>query len=208
MAKSSSVWGIDIGQCALKAMRCTRQGDQIIADAVDYIEYPKILSQPDEADPKQLVREALEQFLSRNDVKGDRVAISVPGQSGLARFFKPPPVDAKKIPDIVRFEARQQIPFALEAVIWDYQLLAGQEVDGFAVDAEVGLFAMKRDQVFRAIEAFSNAVVSFGAPGVSVCQSMSSSEAATYSTVMKPWSNCADFLIFSTSAAGITSPVL
>jgi type IV pilus assembly protein PilM len=157
MAKSNSVWGIDIGQCALKAMRCTRQGDQIVVDAVDYIEYPKILSQPDEADPKQLVQDALEQFLSRNELKGDRIAISVPGQSGLARFFKPPPVDAKKIPDIVRFEARQQIPFALEDVIWDYQLLAGQEVDGFAVDAEVGLFAMKRDQVFRAIAPFTNA---------------------------------------------------
>ena len=63
MAKNTSVWGIDIGQCALKAMRCTQQGDQLVADAVDYIEYPKILSQPDEADPKQLVREALEQFL-------------------------------------------------------------------------------------------------------------------------------------------------
>jgi type IV pilus assembly protein PilM len=157
MAKTNSVWGIDIGQCALKAMRCTRQGDQIVVDAVDYIEYPKILSQPDEADPKQLVKDALDLFISRNELKGDRIAISVPGQSGLARFFKPPPVDAKKIPDIVRFEARQQIPFALEDVIWDYQLLAGQEVDGFAVDAEVGLFAMKRDQVFRSLAPFTAA---------------------------------------------------
>ena len=49
MAKSSAVWGIDIGQCALKALRC-RPGetdDVITADAFDYIEYPKILSQPD-----------------------------------------------------------------------------------------------------------------------------------------------------------------
>ena len=60
MAKSNTVWGIDIGQCALKALRCTRNGDNVVVDAFDYIEYPKILSQPDEADPKQLVREALE----------------------------------------------------------------------------------------------------------------------------------------------------
>ncbi|MBM4000667.1 MAG: type IV pilus assembly protein PilM [Planctomycetes bacterium] len=157
MAKSTSVWGVDIGQCAIKALRCSRVGDQIVADAFDYIEYPKILSQPDEADPKQLVAEALEQFLSRNDVKGHKIAISVPGQAGLARFFKPPPVDAKKIPDIVKFEARQVIPFALEEVIWDYQLMGGTEVDGFTIDAEVGLFAMKRDQVFRAIEPFTKA---------------------------------------------------
>ncbi len=94
-----------------------------------------------------------EQFLSRNDLTGARVAISVAGQSGLARFIKLPPVESKKIPDIVKYEARQQIPFALEDVVWDYQqLTGGSEEDGFALEPEVGLFAMKRDQVTRALE--------------------------------------------------------
>ena len=118
MPTSNAVWGIDIGQCALKALRCVPHDDdptRITAEAFDFIEYPKILSQP-EADPVELVRDALRQFLSRNKLKGDRVAISVPGQSGLARFIKLPPVESKKIPDIVRYEARQQIPFALEDV--------------------------------------------------------------------------------------------
>jgi type IV pilus assembly protein PilM len=159
MAKSNAVWGIDIGQCALKALRCRpgEQDDQITADAFDYIEYPKILSQPD-ADPAELVREALELFLSRNSVKGDKVAISVSGQSGLARFIKLPPVESKKIPDIVKYEARQQIPFALEDVVWDYQQMdGGSEEDGFALETEVGLFAMKRDQVERALKPFEDA---------------------------------------------------
>ncbi|HTN73859.1 MAG TPA: pilus assembly protein PilM [Pirellulaceae bacterium] len=160
MANSGGVWGIDIGQCALKALRCTSgPGDTVIAEAFDYIEYPKILNQP-EADPKAMIQDAIAQFLSRNKVKGDKVAISVSGQSGLARFFKPPPVDAKKMPDLVKFEARQQIPFALEDVIWDWQTLGGgTEVDGFALDTEVGLFAMKRDAVFRALEPFDQAEI-------------------------------------------------
>ncbi len=159
MAKSGSVWGIDIGQCALKALRCSAgPGDTVVADAFDYIEYPKILNQP-EADPKAMVQEALAQFLSRNKVKGDKVSISVSGQSGLARFFKPPPVDAKKMPELVKYEARNQIPFALEDVIWDWQMLGGTEVDGFALDTEVGLFAMKRDAVFRALDPFDKAEI-------------------------------------------------
>ena len=159
MAKPSYVWGIDVGQCALKALRCTVEDGQVVADAFDYIEYPKILSQP-EADPEALIREALEQFLSRNSVKGDKVAISVPGQSGLAKFFKPPPVDVKRIPHIVQYEAKQQIPFPLEEVIWDFQKMAGgQEIDGFAIDTEVGLFAMKREQVYRALKPFERADV-------------------------------------------------
>src|SRR6185295_2680298 len=105
--------------------------------------------------PAELVREAIDQFLSRNKVRGDKVAISVSGQSGLARFIKLPPVESKKIPDIVKYEARQQIPFALEDVVWDYQQMAGgSEEDGFALETEVGLFAMKRDQVFRALKPF------------------------------------------------------
>lgn len=155
MAKSNAVWGIDIGQCALKALQCRpheKDPNQIVVESFDYIEYPKILSQP-EAEPEELVREALEQFLERNDLTGDRVAISVAGQSGLARFIKLPPVESKKIPDIVKYEARQQIPFALEDVVWDYQQLSGgSEEDGFALEPEVGLFAMKRDQVARALE--------------------------------------------------------
>ncbi|HUY90037.1 MAG TPA: type IV pilus assembly protein PilM [Pirellulales bacterium] len=159
MARSDAVWGIDIGQCALKALRLRPHEDEsrVSADAFDYIEYPKILSQPD-VDPAELVQEALKQFLSRNSVRGDKVVISVSGQSGLARFIKLPPVESKKIPDIVKYEAKQQIPFALEDVVWDYQQMAGGSmVEGFAMETEVGLFAMKRDQVFRALKPFNDA---------------------------------------------------
>ena len=102
-----------------------------------------------------MIREALKQFLSRNSVRGDGVAISVSGQAGLARFIKLPPVEAKKIPDIVRYEAKQQIPFDLNDVIWDYQRLGiGTEEEGYALETEIGLFAMKREAVFRALEPF------------------------------------------------------
>jgi type IV pilus assembly protein PilM len=154
--KRPGVWGIDLGQCALKAIRLEELDGQIKATAFDYIEHPKILSQPD-ADPDQLTREALEKFLSRNDLKGDIVAISVPGQSGLARFVKLPPVDEKKIPDIVRFEAKQQIPFPLEEVVWAFQRLGtGMITDNMVLDAEIGLFAMKRDMVNRYLQHFKD----------------------------------------------------
>lgn len=154
MANQPGVWGIDLGQCALKALRVELIDDQVTATAFDYVEHPKILSQPD-ADPDQLTREALDKFLSRNELRGDIVAISIPGQSGLARFVKLPPVEEKKIPDIVRFEAKQQIPFNLDEVVWDYQKLSsGMVTDGFAMETEIGLFAIKRDTVNRYLQHF------------------------------------------------------
>ncbi|MCA9234728.1 MAG: pilus assembly protein PilM, partial [Planctomycetales bacterium] len=47
---------------------------------------------------------------------------------------------------------------SLDDVVWDYQQLrGGSEEDGFALEPEVGLFAMKRDQVARALEPLENA---------------------------------------------------
>src|SRR6266704_1109958 len=109
MAIPQGVWGIDVGQCALKALRLEIVEGVVTATAFDYIEHPKILSQPD-ADPDQLTRESLETFLSRNTIKGDLVAMSIAGQSGLARFVKLPPVEEKKIADIVRFRPSSRFP--------------------------------------------------------------------------------------------------
>jgi len=152
--KIQHVWGLEIGQSALKAMRCHLEGENIVTDVFDFVEYPKILSQP-EAEPELLISDAMQQFLSRNDLRGAKIGVSVPGQSGLAKFFKPPPVEVKKIGDIVKYEAKQQIPFDLNDVIWDYQQMEGAQIeDGYALESEVGLFAMKRDAVIRSLKPY------------------------------------------------------
>ncbi len=157
MASSAPVWGIEIGQSALKALRCSIIDDEVVAEAFDYIEYPKILSQP-EAVPEELIADALNQLLERNEGFNDKVIISVPGQSGLAKFFKPPPVELKKVADIVRYEARQQIPFDLADVVWDHQMMPGSMIEeGYALESEVGLFAMKRDQVYKQLQPYMEA---------------------------------------------------
>ena len=85
------------------------------------------------------------------------VAISVPGQSGLARFVKLPPVEEKKIADIVQFEAKQQIPFPSTRSSGTTRRSAPATVtDGFAMETEIGLFAMKRDMVNRYLQHFKD----------------------------------------------------
>lgn len=156
MAETRAVWGIDVGQAGLKAIKLkyAEAADQVLAVAFDYVPHPKILSQPD-AIPDELIAQAIEQFLSRNDVKGDRIAISVPGQTALTRFIQLPPVESSKVAEIVKYEARQQIPFALEDVCWQWQTLGGgSEESGYMLEAEVGLFAMKRDQVMQHLQPF------------------------------------------------------
>jgi type IV pilus assembly protein PilM len=144
MPSAKSVWGIDVGQCALKALKLQWRDGKLRAASFDVIEHAKILSQPD-ADEQALIRSALGKFLSRNSIKGSTVVISVPGQASFTRFIKLPPVEAKKVPEIVRYEARQQIPFNLDDVVWDYQTISPPAAGPREV--EVGIFAMKRDIV-------------------------------------------------------------
>ncbi len=152
MPSTKTVWGIDVGQCALKALKVQWREDRLRVLGFDVIEHGKILSQPD-ADEQALIRAALEKFANRNQVKGSTVVISVPGQASFTRFIKLPPVEPRRIPEIVRYEARQQIPFDLNEVVWDYQIISPPSAGPREV--EVGLFAMKRDIVADYVSDFT-----------------------------------------------------
>ena len=56
-------------------------------------------------------------------IKGGPIDYAVPGQSVFARFVKLPLVDRDKIERIITFEAQQNVPFPIEEVVWDYQLV-------------------------------------------------------------------------------------
>ncbi len=153
MASTVEVWGIDVGRCALKAIKL-RPGAEGQVDIIghEYLEHPAMMSDADD-NQYQVISESLERFLSKHDISKDRIVVGVPGQHTLARFSKLPPVEPKKIPDIVRYEADQQIPFDLDEVIWDYQTF--QEDD--SPDVEVGIFAIKRDLIRNYLMPFEQA---------------------------------------------------
>jgi len=155
MAGTQAVWGIDVGRCALKAIKLRAAADgKVEIVAHEHVEHAKILSQPD-ADRHALIGAALEKFLSHNDISKDAIVVSVPGQHTLARFTKLPPVAAKRIPDIVRYEADQQIPFDMDEVIWDYQTFQQEGLP----DLEVGIFAMKRELIREHLLHFEQAAI-------------------------------------------------
>ena len=150
MARATTVWGIDIGQVALKALKLRELDGRLQVEAFQVIEHATILSQPD-ADGPELIRDALQKFLDSENVAGAHVAIAVPGQSSFSRFVKLPPVESKRVPDIVRFEAEQQIPFPINEVIWRYQTFR----DPDSPDVEVGIFALKRSDVAEMLNHFN-----------------------------------------------------
>jgi len=147
------VWAIDIGTYSLKALRLRPADEGIEVIGFDYLEHGKILSAPGVSvqEKHDTIAQTLRQFLSRNDASKDEVAISIAGQNSFARFIKLPPVEPKRIPEIIQFEAIQQIPFDINEVEWDWQKMEGQD----SPDAEVGIFAIKNELIAEIMNHFT-----------------------------------------------------
>jgi type IV pilus assembly protein PilM len=153
MAVPRFAWGIDIGNRALKAVKLIAAGEGLAIDDFEVIEHETILSAAGD-NRDELVRTALANFVARHPgIEKGQVGVGVTGQQSFARFIKLPPVESKKIPEIVRFEAIQQIPFPLDEVEWSYQLF--EEPD--SPEVEVGIFAMRKDLINTHIKFFTDA---------------------------------------------------
>jgi type IV pilus assembly protein PilM len=150
MPKSQSAWGIEIGAFAIKAIRLERDGDEVLVKDFAFIPHAKPLTSPD-SDPTEITRLTLQQFIASKNLEEHPTVISVPGHVGLARFAKLPPVEPKKIPDIVKFEAAQQIPFPMEEVEWDYQTFSSDDNP----EVEVGIFAITKDKIAERLSLYA-----------------------------------------------------
>jgi type IV pilus assembly protein PilM len=87
------------------------------------------------------MQSALRKMLEELEIKPRQVNYAVPGQSVFARFVKLPAVEEEKIDKIISFEAQQNVPFPIEEVVWDYQLVGG----GADEQIQVVLVAIKSD---------------------------------------------------------------
>src|ERR1043166_1752360 len=84
----------------------------------------EILADPSaETDRNQQLSEALGAMMRELGLKGGPIDYAVSGQSVFARFVKLPSVEQDKVERIITFEAQQNVPFPIEEVVWDYQLV-------------------------------------------------------------------------------------
>ena len=97
---------------------------------------------------------ALREMMHEMQIHGAPVNYAVPAQSVFARFVKLPGLEAEKIEKIISFEAQQNVPFPIDQVVWDYQLVGG----GMGEQIQVVIVAIKRDL----LEEINNAVEESG----------------------------------------------
>ncbi len=156
MAKNERFLTVDIGATSIKL--CEFEFDdagQMVMTVFAYREYEEELS--DET-RMGVVEGVLRQMLMESNVRARRALVSLSGQSALIRFGKINVIkdDKKQIRQLAEFEAKHNIPFALDDISLDYQLIAGNAEEQAQHTLEVMSIVVKREVVDQYTQAIRN----------------------------------------------------
>ena len=94
----------------------------------------------------------IKELMHDRGIKSGAVTLCVSGQSVFSRFVKLPPVDKEKVYQIILYEAQQNVPFPMNEVVWDYQLIGRGEGE-----LDVMLAAIKADIIVQLTDAVEEA---------------------------------------------------
>jgi len=138
MADTQSSIALNIGsqRVSMAVFEPSKSGSSLVLKAYDS---EIVLADPaTEPSRSGQIAYAISQLSQRLKAKG-KVRYAVSGQSVFTRFVKLPPLDDDNVEQLVTFEAQQHVPFPLEEVVWDYEILESsgeKEVIIVAIKAE------------------------------------------------------------------------
>jgi type IV pilus assembly protein PilM len=148
MAATTRIISLNVGSqtLGLAEFRIQPQGGLVLQD----YRLHEILAEPGRETMRQpQMARVLGEMMDELRTKRDSVNYAVAGQLVFARFVQLPSVDEEKIERIISFEAQQNIPFPINEVVWDYQLVGG----GADEQIQVVLVAIKTDLLEEINEA-------------------------------------------------------
>ena len=155
MASSDQILSIDIGAWSIKLGEFENAADGLTMKQFGYGEYSKLMTDENRG---ELIKETLQKLIDDKQLTSKKAYISLSSQLAFTRFVKLPPIDENedRVKQIVEFEARQHVPFEMNEVIWDYQLIGtGEELDVMFVVIKNEIV----DQITSAVESLGLKVI-------------------------------------------------
>src|ERR1700677_2375678 len=104
-----------------------------------------------EEERAKFITPTLSKLFKENRIKASEVVLSISGQSVFMRFVKLPPVDAAQVEQVVKFEAQQNVPFPIDEVTWDYQMMSARSAA--SSEAEAVIVAIKKEVIEAEVAA-------------------------------------------------------
>jgi type IV pilus assembly protein PilM len=138
----------DVGSNSIKMVVLEGEGDHFQVKDYDIRE----LGLGQDASPDKFnsaVAMTIKTIMAEKRIKGKEISVSISGQSVFVRFVKLPAVDASKVDQIIRYEAQQQVPFPIEDVEWDHQVIGTAD----SGELDIVLVAVRKEVVASLVEA-------------------------------------------------------
>lgn len=120
----SSVLGIDVGQNTIKIACLYDENSKVILETIGEVKTPKVDSK--EINKEKLLDEsgkAIKNLLNDLKIKNKQAVVSLPEDEVISRLVRLPPLKDNEIMDALRFEAETFVPFPLDQVLIDYEII-------------------------------------------------------------------------------------
>jgi len=138
--------GLDIGTSSLKLaqLKKTAKGYELVKAALKPL--PQGVISEDEILDKEIVIETIKQLFQEQKVTTKDVATSVSGRSVIIKRIKLPAMSEDELEESIRFEAEQYIPFDINDVSLDFQIMQNppKKDEG---EMDVLLVAVKKERI-------------------------------------------------------------
>jgi type IV pilus assembly protein PilM len=142
LRRTPGIFGLDVGSSAVKLVQLHEGRDGWSLTAFGRAPLPPDAIADGTIRDPGLVADAIKQAADKAGVKSRRAAIAISGRELIVKKVQIPEVPAKEVPDVVQLEAEHHIPFAIEEVSLDHQVM--NRHDGVM---DLLLVAVKRSKV-------------------------------------------------------------
>ena len=132
---------IDIGHQRIKVaqVRASKGGVTVVKAGAESMMLPPTA----EAEVVyQRIQETLPILLQRLGIREKRAVVTLPGKAAFSRRLKVPMVRGRQLDRIIKYEAKQHIPYPLEQVNIDYRV---SEANGESAELEINLVAVRKE---------------------------------------------------------------
>jgi len=148
MFRSDRIFALDIGvsKIVIAEFLCPKGATPVLTN----YGIGKLGAAPEkETDLAPYVLATLREQMRERNIKPAPLYMCVPGHMVFPRYVKLPAVSGEKIRQMIRYEAEQNVPFPIEEVVWDYQILPSAEIG----ELHVMLAAVKLENAVSATDS-------------------------------------------------------
>lgn len=144
--KSKHILGLDIGSSSIKAMvfNVTKKGHSMIHFGMEQLP-PEVIVDGEIMDSSVII-DTIQSIIRNQRIKARDTVVSLSGHSVIVKKIPLPRMSPDELEESIQWEAEQYIPFDIEDVNIDFQILDdGSDPD--AADMDVVIVAVKKNKI-------------------------------------------------------------